>query len=66
MMKKEDIIKTHVMPAFSPSYPVGTYYFKQREYLIVTYESDPDVVRAALTGTIHRELFRLKINRAAV
>ncbi len=47
-MKKEDIVSTHAMPAFSPSYPVGPYYFKQREYLIITYESDPDAVREAL------------------
>ena len=47
-MKKEEILQTHAMPAFSPSYPAGPYYFKQREYLIVTYESDPEIVRAAL------------------
>jgi len=47
-MKKEDILKTHTMPAFSPSYPAGPYYFKQREYLIITYESDPEAVREAL------------------
>jgi len=47
-MKKEDIVKTLSMPAFSPSYPAGPYYFKQREYLIITYESDADAVRAAL------------------
>jgi len=28
-MKKEDIIKTPSMPAFSPSYPLGPYYFKK-------------------------------------
>ncbi len=47
-MRREDIIKTLSMPAFSPSYPAGPYYFKQREYLIITYESDPEAVRAAL------------------
>lgn len=47
-MKKEDIVKTLSMPAFSPSYPPGPYHFKNREYLIITYESDPDAVRAAL------------------
>jgi acetoacetate decarboxylase len=47
-MKKEDILKTRAMPAFSPSYPAGPYYFKRREYLIITYETDPDAVRAAL------------------
>jgi len=47
-MKKEDIVGIHAMPAFSPSYPAGPYYFKQREYLIITYESDADAVREAL------------------
>ena len=47
-MKKEDILGTHAMPAFSPSYPAGPYYFKRREYLIITYESDPEAVREAL------------------
>ena len=36
------------MPAFSPSYPRGPYRFLRREYLIVTYETDPAVLRAAL------------------
>ncbi len=47
-MTKDEILKTLSMPAFSPSYPAGPYYFKRREYLIVTYESDADAVRAAL------------------
>jgi acetoacetate decarboxylase len=36
------------MPAFSPSYPRGPYRFVRREYLIITYETDPDILRAAL------------------
>lgn len=36
------------MPMASPSYPRGPYRFAQREYLIVTYASDPDAIRAAL------------------
>jgi acetoacetate decarboxylase len=47
-MNREEILATHSMPAFSPSYPPGPYHFKQREYLIITYESDPAVIRAAL------------------
>lgn len=47
-MTPDEIRKTLSMPAFSPSYPAGPYHFKQREYLIVTYESDADAVRAAL------------------
>ncbi|MEJ0063888.1 MAG: acetoacetate decarboxylase [Alphaproteobacteria bacterium] len=47
-MKIDEIAKTLSMPAFSPSYPAGPYHFKQREYLIVSYETDPEAVRAAL------------------
>jgi acetoacetate decarboxylase len=36
------------MPMASPSYPRGPYRFLQREYLIVTYTSDADAIRAAL------------------
>ncbi|MGA7325334.1 MAG: acetoacetate decarboxylase [Rhodomicrobium sp.] len=43
-----DILKLASMPIASPSYPRGPYRFIDREYLIVTYESDPDAIRAAL------------------
>ena len=47
-MKAEEILQSHSMPVFSPSYPAGPYIFKNREYLIITYETDPDALRAAL------------------
>ncbi len=47
-MEIEEILIAHSMPLFSPSYPVGPYRFIHREYLIVTYESDPAAIRAAL------------------
>ena len=47
-MKREEILSSSSMPAFSPSYPRGPYRFVHREYLIVTYETEPDVIRAAL------------------
>lgn len=36
------------MPAASPSYPRGPYRFVDREYLIISYQSDPQAIRAAL------------------
>ena len=36
------------MPIASPSYPKGPYRFLNREYLIITYKSDPAAIRAAL------------------
>jgi len=47
-MKRKDILSAHSMPIFSPSYPKGPYIFKQREYMIITYESDAEAVREAL------------------
>jgi acetoacetate decarboxylase len=35
------------MPIASPSYPKGPYRFIDREYMIITYESDPDAIRDA-------------------
>jgi acetoacetate decarboxylase len=42
------ILQLSSMPIASPSYPRGPYRFIDREYLIITYESDPDAIRAAL------------------
>ena len=36
------------MPFDSPSYPRGPYRFVDREYLIITYRTDPDALRAAI------------------
>ena len=36
------------MPLTSPSYPRGPYRFVNREYLIVTYRTDPDALRAVV------------------
>jgi acetoacetate decarboxylase len=47
-MNVEEILHLPSMPAASPSYPRGPYRFVDREYFIVTYESDPDAIRQAL------------------
>jgi acetoacetate decarboxylase len=47
-MKPETILKTPSMPLASPSYPRGPYRFIDREYLTITYESDPEAIRATL------------------
>ena len=47
-MKREDILLTPSMPASGPSYPKGPYRFVRREYLIITYETDPQVIRDVL------------------
>jgi len=47
-MKIADILQAPSMPLASPSYPRGPYRFINREYFIVTYESDPDAIREAV------------------
>lgn len=47
-MKENAILSLPSMPMASPSYPKGPYRFIDREYLIITYESDPDAIRDAL------------------
>jgi len=47
-MTRDEILNATSMPAFSPSYPKGPFRFVGREYLIVTYETEPDAIRAAL------------------
>ena len=47
-MTRDEILTTTSMPAFSPSYPHGPYRFMRREYLIITYETDPEMIRAQL------------------
>ena len=47
-MIEQQVLTLPSMPLASPSYPRGPYRFIQREYLIITYKSDPDAIRAAL------------------
>ncbi len=47
-MLAAEILRLSAMPIASPSYPRGPYRFVDREYLIITYESDPAAIRAAL------------------
>lgn len=47
-MKKSEILDLPSMPMASPSYPRGPYRFIDREYFIVTYQSDPEAIREQL------------------
>ncbi len=45
-MKAADVRRTaYAMPLTSPAYPVGPYRFYQREFLIITYRTDPKKLR---------------------
>ena len=48
-MKIDDVKRTaFAMPLTSPSFPPGPYRFIDREYLIVTYRTDPEALRAVV------------------
>lgn len=47
-LTRDDILGAPSMPAFAPSYPRGPFRFVRREYLIITYETEPAAMRAAL------------------
>lgn len=47
-MQIDEILGVPSMPAASPSYPSGPYHFVDRQYFILTYESDPQAIRQAL------------------
>src|ERR1700746_2928011 len=46
MRKKEVLERAFAMPLTSPAYPPGPYRFVNREYLIITYRTDPAKLRA--------------------
>jgi Acetoacetate decarboxylase (ADC) len=52
-MREEEVLKrAFAMPLTSPSYPRGPYRFVNREYLIITYRTDPVKLRAVVPGPL--------------
>jgi acetoacetate decarboxylase len=48
-MKQDDVRKNaFAMPLTSPAYPPGPYHFIDREFLVITYRTDPDKLRAVV------------------
>src|SRR5215470_587584 len=47
-MRREDVLKLPSMPAAGPSYPAGPYRFVNREYMVITYETDSQALAMAL------------------
>lgn len=47
-MTRDEILAAASMPLTCPSYPRGPYRFIHREYLVVSYESDPEAIRQAV------------------
>lgn len=47
-MTPDEILAVPSMPAGNPSYPIGPYRFVDREYFVITYESDHKAIRQAV------------------
>ena len=48
-MKEADVkARAFAMPLTSPAYPPGPYRFVNREFMVITYRTDPDRVRAVI------------------
>lgn len=47
-MTPDQILALPCVPAIAPSYPLGPYRFVNREYMIITYETDHDLLREAV------------------
>ena len=48
MHEKQVLERAFAMPLTSPAYPPGPYRFVNREYLIITYRTDPVRLRAVV------------------
>ena len=49
-MKSNDVReRAYSMPLTSPAYPRGPYRYVDREFLVITYRTDPDRLRAVVS-----------------
>ncbi|GGC57824.1 acetoacetate decarboxylase [Chelatococcus reniformis] len=52
-MNEQDVRKkAYAMPLTSPAFPPGPYRFHNREFLIITYRTDPDKLRAVVPAPL--------------
>ena len=54
-MKIDDVKKSFAMPITNPSFSRGPYRFRDREYLIIEYETDIDALRAVIPEPLELE-----------
>ncbi len=54
-MRKSEVRALASMPPQSPTYPRGPYRFHNREYLVISYRTDPALIRAALPEPLEPE-----------
>ena len=54
-MKESDVrARAFAMPLTSPAFPIGPYRFVNREFLIITYRTDPRKLRELVPEPLHR------------
>jgi acetoacetate decarboxylase len=55
-MKETEVVeRAFAMPLTSPAFPIGPYRFVDREFLIITYETDPEMLRALVPEPLQVE-----------
>ena len=52
---KSVLSNAFAMPITSPAFPMGPYRFIDREFLIITYRTDPDKLRAVVPEPLEIE-----------
>ena len=52
MQEKQVLERAFAMPLTSPAYPPGPYRFVNREYLIITYRTDPAKLRSVVPAPL--------------
>ena len=51
-MTEDDVRNGFAMPIYNPAYPPGPYRFIDREYLIITYRTDPAILEKVIPAPL--------------
>jgi len=51
-MTEDDVRNGFAMPIYNPAYPPGPYRFVDREYLIITYRTDPAILEKVIPAPL--------------
>ena len=65
-MKIDDVRRTaYSMPLTNPAFPMGPYRFFNREFLVVTYRTDPDALAAVVPEPLEVTDYSSTMNSSA-
>ena len=65
MRENEVLEQAFAMPLTSPAYPPGPYRFVNREYLIITYRTDPARLRAVVPEPLELDAREARSNTSS-